>query len=133
MGFAERLKELRESHIPKIYQKELADAVGVSRQAITMWETGQRIPESETLQNLADFFNCSIDYLMGRTNTRETPEQRIESAILDDPELLEFWQELKLRDDLQLLFKQVKPLPPEAIKRIIKYIKMVEDEESKED
>ena len=60
-------------------------------------------------------------------------QQRVESAISDDPELLNFWQELKHREDLQLLLKQVRPLPPDAIKRIIKYIKMVEDEESMED
>lgn len=81
MVFAERLKELRESHKPKIYQKELADAIGVSRQAITMWETGQRIPESETLQKLADFFNCSTDYLLGRTN-KPNPDNKINEEYI---------------------------------------------------
>jgi len=84
MSFGKRLKQLREERNPKIYQKELADAIGVSRQAITMWETGQRIPESETLQKLADFFNCSVDYLLGRTNVRSEIET-IAAHRTDDP------------------------------------------------
>lgn len=71
MTFADRLKHLREKHKPKIYQKELADAIGVSRQAITMWETGQRIPDTVTLKKLADFFNVTTDYLLGRDNPND--------------------------------------------------------------
>lgn len=133
MSFAKRLKKLRENHRPKLYQKDLANAIGVSRQAITMWETGKRVPDADLLERLADFFGCSIDYLLGRTSADKTPEEKIETAVQDDPELAEFWQELKQREDLQLLFKQVMPLSPKAIKRIIRYIKMVEDEEAMED
>lgn len=68
MSFGERLKHLREKHKPKIYQKELADGIGVSRQAITMWETGQRIPDTVTLQKIANYFKVSTDYLLGRTD-----------------------------------------------------------------
>ncbi|MDD4334796.1 MAG: helix-turn-helix transcriptional regulator [Desulfotomaculaceae bacterium] len=68
MTFGERVKRLRESINPKIYQKELADAIGVSRQAITMWETGQRIPDTTTLERLADYFGVTTDYLLCRTD-----------------------------------------------------------------
>ncbi|MDD5486939.1 MAG: helix-turn-helix domain-containing protein [Dehalococcoidales bacterium] len=64
MSFAKRLKQLRNSYRPKIYQKELADALGVSRQAITMWETGQRTPDPKMLQRIADYFDVSVDYLL---------------------------------------------------------------------
>lgn len=40
--------------------------------------------------------------------------------------------ELTKREDLQLLFKQVKPLSKDSIKQIIKYIKIVEDEKAQE-
>ncbi|AVX21639.1 Helix-turn-helix [Carboxydocella sporoproducens DSM 16521] len=76
---------------------------------------------------------------LGRTDEMEAieeatarAEKMIADAVADDPELLEFWQELTKRDDLQLLFKQVRDLPPVTIKRIIRYIKMVEDEEADE-
>lgn len=78
MTFAERLKQLREKHKPKIYQKELADSIGVSRQAITMWETGQRIPDTLTLEKLSDYFDVSIDYLLGRTDYSQLPPKSIE-------------------------------------------------------
>ena len=53
-------------------------------------------------------------------------------AVAKDSDLTLFWNDLLKRDDLQLLFKQVKELSPDTIRRIIKYIKMVEDEESQE-
>ena len=65
--------------------------------------------------------------------TEPSPEQKIRAAVSDDPELLAFWQELSEREDLQTLFRQTKDLSPEAIKRVIRYIKMVEDEEAAEE
>lgn len=65
--------------------------------------------------------------------TEPSPEQKIRAAISDDPELLQFWEELIQRDDLKMLMRQVRNLPPDGIKRIIRYIKMVEDEEAAEE
>lgn len=79
MALGERLKYLREKQTPKIYQKELADAIGVSRQAITMWETGQRIPETLTLEKIADFFGVTTDYLLGRTDNPTPPQAKKET------------------------------------------------------
>ena len=56
------------------------------------------------------------------TNVRVTPEQKIKTAVEDDLELLEFWEELTKRDDLQLLFKQVRELPPKEIKKITSFL-----------
>jgi transcriptional regulator with XRE-family HTH domain len=50
-------------------QKQLAEKVGVIRQAVGNWEAGWRMPDAETLCLLADFFNVSVDYLLGRTDT----------------------------------------------------------------
>jgi len=84
-------------------QEDLAKSLKVSRGAVSMWEINQRTPDPETLQRLADFFGCSVDYLLGRTDDPHTPEQKIEAAISDDPELMAFWKELTRRQDLQLL------------------------------
>lgn len=67
------------------------------------------------------------------SKTENSPEDKIKNAVSDDPELLSFWQDLSQREDLKTLFKQSKDMSPEAIKRIIKYIKMVEDEEATEE
>ena len=47
-------------------QQELADALGISKSSINMYERGE--PNFEVLETIADFFNVDIDYLLGRTN-----------------------------------------------------------------
>ena len=49
-------------------QQELADALGISKSSINMYERGERQPNFETLETIADYFNVDIDYLLGRTN-----------------------------------------------------------------
>lgn len=48
-------------------QQELADALGISKSSINMYERGERQPNFETLEAIADYFNVDIDYLLGRT------------------------------------------------------------------
>ncbi|WP_297582687.1 helix-turn-helix transcriptional regulator [uncultured Lactobacillus sp.] len=65
-----RLKELRKEN--RLTQKELAQQLGCSQQAITWYETEKRQPRIETWQKLADFFKVPTEYLMGITNDRVT-------------------------------------------------------------
>ena len=51
-----------------ISQKTLADVLGVSDAAITMMEKGRRAPSFEVLCALADYFDVSLDYLVGRSD-----------------------------------------------------------------
>ena len=46
-------------------QMELADRLGVSRQAVSRWETGETVPNTETLQLLSSLFDVSINTLLG--------------------------------------------------------------------
>lgn len=128
-----RLKEIRTEK--EKTQQEIANYLGITRPAYTAYESGNRQPDYETLQRLADFFNVTTDFLLGRTDTRNetTPEQKIKNALSGDPELSEFWESLSQREDLKILFKQTRDMSPEAIKRIIRYIKIVEDEEASEE
>ena len=73
----------------------------------------------------------SADYLLGNSDIRNPYEnhERISESISDDKELLEFWEVLKEREDLQLMFKQTKQMSPKDIRQIIKIIKAIEDEE----
>ncbi len=67
--FANRLKKLRSER--GLTQKELGDIVSLSKQAISGYEHGSRNPDPQTLHKLADFFNCTVDYLLGRTNSKK--------------------------------------------------------------
>lgn len=61
--FRKRMKELRESH--NLTQQALAEAINVGKSAIALYETEKRQPDPATLKKLAQFFGCSIDYLLG--------------------------------------------------------------------
>lgn len=74
--FGERLKELRIGK--NMLQKELADLLKVSPSTIGMYERGQRDPDTDTLRFLAEYFDVSIDYLLGRTDERKSSGKGIE-------------------------------------------------------
>jgi len=67
--FGDRLRQLRENK--QMYQKDLAKILGVSAGAIGMYETNKRAPDFETLNKIADYFDVTVDYLLGRTNDKE--------------------------------------------------------------
>ena len=64
--FSERLKALRAGK--GIRQSELAALIGVRNTAVSMMESGSRSPSVEVLIALADYFNVSLDYLVGRSD-----------------------------------------------------------------
>ena len=51
-----------------LIQKELAEKVGYNQRNISDWENGRTEPNIEAIFKLANFFECSIDYLLGRSN-----------------------------------------------------------------
>lgn len=62
------LKELREDK--GLSQSDLGDILNVTRQTISGYETGSIEPPFSTLIILADMYNCSLDYLAGRTKEK---------------------------------------------------------------
>ena len=78
MTFAQKLKELRNR--AGMSQEKLAERVGVSRQAITKWETDKGAPEMENLLALSDLFGVSVDELLGREARRPTEGYLYESV-----------------------------------------------------
>lgn len=62
MSFADNLTELRKYH--DFSQEELADRIGVSRQTLSKYETGESLPDIEKCKLLADVFGVTIDDLI---------------------------------------------------------------------
>lgn len=62
MKFEEKLMVLRKK--AGMSQEDLADRLGVSRQAISRWELGSTLPDAPNLLKLSDLFGVSIDYLL---------------------------------------------------------------------
>lgn len=66
MSFSDRLKELRMSR--NLTQKQVYEAVGMSAIGYQRYEYGDREPAYQKLLALADYFDVSLDYLVGRSN-----------------------------------------------------------------
>ena len=87
MNFRTRLKQLRNEK--KINQRELANFLKVAPSTISMYESGQREPNFEVLESLADFFNVDLNYLLGKSNKttklmleNEQPPQGLQIPVL---------------------------------------------------
>ncbi|WP_339264091.1 helix-turn-helix domain-containing protein [Solibacillus sp. FSL W7-1472] len=99
-----RIKYLRERN--NISQIEFAKKIGVSNTVLSRYESGDRKPDYDTLQLIADFFDVSTDYLLGRTDTtalstHEKDEQEFQ-AFINDPELGVWYKELPKSDEEEL-------------------------------
>lgn len=68
--FSDRLKQLRKEK--NLSMQSLAQIVGLkSKGSIGQFETGLNVPSADILVALADYFDVSLDYLVGRTNKPE--------------------------------------------------------------
>ena len=67
--FSQRLYSLRKMR--NLTQKQVGEVIHVSRYAILLYEKGQNYPDVRGLIGLADYFEVSTDYLLGRTDNPE--------------------------------------------------------------
>ena len=74
---AERLKELRKKADKS--QQAIANYLGVDRSTYTYYENGKRLPMSENLFALAELYNVSIDYILGRTDNPRLHIQKVDT------------------------------------------------------
>ena len=78
--FIERLKKLRKKE--KLTQKDIATFLNISQPAYQQFESGKKKMNLETMEKLADYFNVSIDYLLGNTDIPDLDlEIDIDNAI----------------------------------------------------
>ena len=77
MTFGEKLFELRKRN--NFSQEELAEKIGVSRQAVSRWEGGETMPDSPNLLLISNLFGVSADYLLRDETESEIPPQKEEN------------------------------------------------------
>lgn len=88
MIFSKKLRQLRSAS--GLSQEQLAERLGVTRQVVVKWETGNGMPDIDNLQQLADVFGVSLDELMDYKNAT------LLSAVRDNVQQQEFsngWQD----------------------------------------
>lgn len=76
--FSERLRFLRRSS--GLTQFELAKCIKISKSSISMFERGEREPNLETLECIADYFNVDMNYLLGKTEIKNKYCDALKSA-----------------------------------------------------
>ncbi|WP_339321399.1 helix-turn-helix transcriptional regulator [Paenibacillus sp. FSL W8-0194] len=107
-------------------QEELGKLVNVTKVSISGYESGNRSPDTETLQKLAEVFNVSTDYLLGRTDNPNSPDSDGSgSPDIKDIKIqrkMEFFK--KLENDLGLDLSD-----PEVQKKLKRAAKIIFSEE----
>ncbi len=106
--FKDNFKKLRE--MKHLSQEEVAKGLGVAKSTISMYERGERLPSHDRLEDIADYFNIDMDYLVGRDPG---------SMYYLDPETARIAQEILENHDLRMLFDMAADAPPEAVKAMV--------------
>lgn len=105
--FSDKLIQLRKQR--GLSQQQLAEALGLSRSAIGMYETGKREPDMDVLQLFSDYFNADM-------NTLVSPPSQ------ETSELGELLETLRNREDMRMLFKLARDATPEDVKKAVEII-----------
>lgn len=111
--FAKRLKELRKES--NITQVQLADALGVSKGTVAMWETGKRQPNFETLNALSNIFDKRIDYILGYSNDSSSAQMNEEEI-----EQLGTWQTEEDFYEMMMAYLRLDEFGKQAVDSVIK-------------
>ncbi|MFK4568133.1 helix-turn-helix domain-containing protein [Enterococcus sp. UD-01] len=83
MSFGYRLKMLRTSK--KMTQTELGNILNVTKSSISGYENGTRFPDQESLVKIADYFDVTTDYLLGK---KQTPEWASDDQVIELDKIL---------------------------------------------
>lgn len=145
--YADRLVHLRRTC--GLTQQQIADRLKISRSTYAQYELGRRRPDYEILIDLANIFNVSVDYLLGRTDdpqpissnqtleknsdssSSEQPQkQLIEEAIEQlEPEEQRIIRKIRSSPDLNLQFKDFDSDAVESLRDLVKVWRLLHPED----
>lgn len=101
---------------PRGISKKLSEATGISSGNISDWKKGRSKPTAEALTSIADYFDVSIDYLLGREPSSETKKDGSAEALPPDT---------TLTPSQKQLVEFAESLTEEEIKKVLSYIRFV--------
>lgn len=112
MNLAENLKRIRKEN--NLSQEQLAEKLGVSRQAVSKWESNQAYPEMDKVLQLAKMFNLNVDDLLNQDVKEVTNEKQSKMAInkyIDDflgffTKTIDMFSNMKPKDRFKCIFEQ---------------------------
>lgn len=106
MQFSDRIAAIRKSM--RLSQEKFGELVNVSQRTVAFWESGERLPSHAVFTELADKFDVSVDYLLGRTDERKSAKK--EKPAVQDGELVAD------------IIARVQALPNEALFRVSAFL-----------
>lgn len=100
---AERLAKLRKEH--NFSQEQLADELGVSRQAISKWERGETSPDTDNLIALAKLYNTSLDELLwdNRAEEKKSEEKKDDISLSEIKRKIENGEEVEVNGEIHTM------------------------------
>ncbi|MFW6016106.1 MAG: helix-turn-helix domain-containing protein [bacterium] len=117
----DRIKQLRGEN--DLTQEELAKNIGLSRSTVAGYETNKRKPDSDTLNKIADFFNVSVDFLLGRSDQRYTNDNN--SLISPNSDIFKLLEKIQEHKELQNLIELTKDWNETDVNLAIEIIKII--------
>ena len=79
MKFGENLQKLRKEK--GISQEQLAEQLGVTRQSVSKWESGNSYPEMDKIVAMCNLFHCDMDVLINKDITEEREKKDASSVV----------------------------------------------------
>ena len=121
MTLGQRIKFLR-SRADNMTQKELAEILNITQQAVGKWEKDINEPDSKTIVMLCEILNCSLEFLHGRTDD-PTPVRDVNSDIDAERDFDAELEELLKDEEGLVAFKDFASMDDQSKKEIIEFIK----------
>jgi transcriptional regulator with XRE-family HTH domain len=119
--FSKILRELRNER--KLTQQELADKLDVSRMTINFYESNRRTPDINFAIKAANFFNVSVDYLVGNSNIKSKEDHRYTKEQVENLEdIIYYLPATSAQDLLKHLCDVLKIAHDKKIEREILYL-----------
>lgn len=111
--------------------EDIAEKMAVSVPTVTRWENGGIDIPGSRVEKYLTVLGIPIDVFFSNATAQSIT--KIDEALVGYPDLLECWNEIKNRPDLQLFITQVKTLSPKVVRQVIAFIKAIESNETNED
>ena len=113
MNFSDNLKKIRKEH--NLSQEQIAEQLGVSRQSVSKWESGQAYPEMDKMLSLCQLFNLNIDELLNQdikeVNSNKQAKNNI-NKFIDDfldyiTKTINLFSNMSIKQKIKCIFEQI--------------------------
>lgn len=122
----EIFEQLLQKHNVTPYK--LSKETGIPQSTLSEWKRGRSTPKSKTMQKIADYFDVSLDYLMGREEAPTATDKNNNTIVLDD-DALELLEELKTRPEMKTLFSVSKKATRADILKAVRIIEALKGDD----